>query len=62
MTDSCDDPKYDQHVSYDKKTDTYEIWDDEGGCCINLREAKKLVKIFRDTHPELLEEEKKVEK
>ena len=52
-TDPCEDPKYDQHVAYDKTTDSYEIGDDCGECVLNLREIEKLLKLVKKTHPEL---------
>jgi len=51
--DPCEDPKYDQHVAYDKTTDCYEIGDDYGECVLNLRETEKLLKLVKKTHPEL---------
>ena len=54
--DPCDNPKYDQKVCFNKITDDYEIYDDYGGSSITIREIKKLLKLVKKTHPELIED------
>jgi UDP-N-acetylenolpyruvoylglucosamine reductase len=47
-----------RYVSYDERTEDYEIEDDDGGTAIDLRTAKSLIELVRKTRPELLEKPK----
>jgi hypothetical protein len=45
-----------QSISYDNASKCYEICDEFGGCYMDLREIKKLLKLIKKTHPNLIEE------
>jgi hypothetical protein len=44
-----------QNVSYDKRTDMYEVYDCYGGTSLVPKEVTLLLKLVQKTHPELLE-------
>ena len=41
-------------VAYLEKEDCYDIYDDYGGTTISISELKKLLKLVKKTHQELL--------
>jgi len=44
------------NVAYSKECDEYEIEDDYGGSNLDIPTVKKLLKLIKRTHPELLED------
>ena len=44
------------NVAYCKETDDYDIDDYYGGSSIDIPTVKKLLRLIKKTHPELLEE------
>ena len=46
---------YHQKVSYDPKAETYELWDEYGGTCIDEVEFLRLVRCVKKHTPDWME-------